>query len=475
MQIRNILARMTRLDVLGKTPPLSSDEIEAVRVAKARHNLRMARFTVVAALLPSFGLVLVDVDRYRQGLLHQSLLYQALFLAHVLFVGAVLSGLRYLTSRDKPIGPDGVRGLNGFLLAFLGAVVVLSLFGIVERGSTTILSIALMLINLVFRLPIRILVAVNVALLMIACLLRLNYGGGFSSTVIGLIELTTLSLVTMIAGSGLTRQMMANVLSELHESKGKQQLQTELDIAARMQQILLPRRWPDSSAFSLFGVMQPAHSVGGDFFDHFALDDGRHVLSIADVCDKGVAAGLFGMMCKSVSRSALIRSTDIAEAFTTINAELCHDNEDAMFVTFAGVTYDSETGNVRLVNAGHVDPLILRSDQSPEWVRAPRCPALGMLPGRRFEALDLHLRPGDVLLFMTDGVLESVNRDGERFGVARVEQALQNLRAKDSQACIQQLVDAVRRFSSGAEQFDDLTCLALMHRGDPDRLARTTA
>lgn len=473
MRFKDLFARLAQPRLISPATLLSSEEIEAVRVAKARHNLRMARFAVAAALLPCLGLLLVDIDRYQLGLLHASFLYQALLAAHVLFVSAVLSGLRYLPLREQSVGPDGVRRLNRFLILFLGSIVLLSLFGVIERGSTTILSIALMLLNLVFRLPIRILVVVNVILLMTACLLRLSYGGGFSSAVIGLIELTTLSLVTMIAGTGLSSQMTTIVLKEFHESQTKQELQSELEIAARMQHMLLPRRWPDSAAFSLFGLMQPARNVGGDFFDHFALGDGRHVLSIADVCDKGVAAGLFGMMCKSVSRSALIRSSDIAEAFTAINAELCQDNDDAMFVTLAGATYHPMTGVVRLVNAGHIDPLVLRADQQRlEWVKAPRCPALGMRPGRQFEALNLQLEPGDVLLFMTDGVLEAVNRDGEQFGVARVEQALQGVQARDANECIQALVDAVHRFASGVEPFDDLTCLALMHRGVPAVLTR---
>ena len=475
VHIKSLVTRLTHLNSPGALPPLSSAEIEAVQTAKARHNLRMARFTVAAALIPSFGLVLVDIDRYRQGLLHQSLLYQALLVVHVFFIAATVSGLRYMPLREPVIGPNQVRGLNRFLIAFLGSIVALSLFGILERGSTTILSIALMLMNLVFRLPIRMLVVVNVVLLTTACLLRLGYGGGFSSVVVGLLELITLSLVTMIAGAGLSRQMTTIVLNEFRESRGKQALQTELDIAARMQLMLLPRHWPDSSAFSLFGLMQPARDVGGDFFDHFALEDGRHVMSIADVCDKGVAAGLFGMMCKSVSRSALIQSDDIAEAFTAINSELCHDNDEAMFVTFAGMTYDPQSGRVRLVNAGHIDPLILRAGQGLEWVRAPRCPALGMRPGRRFEARDLQLNPGDVLLFMTDGVLEAVNREGEQFGVSRVEQAMQGLQARDARECIQALVDAVHRFASGVEQFDDLTCLALMHRGDSIPATQTTS
>ncbi len=92
------------------------------------------------------------------------------------------------------------------------------------------------------------------------------------------------------------------------------------------------------------------------------------------VCDKGVAAGLFGMMCKSVSRSALLRNASIEDAFASINAELCEDNEDCMFASCIGASYDPLTGSVHLVNAGHVPPLLIRAGGDLEWIQAPRAP-----------------------------------------------------------------------------------------------------
>jgi len=451
----------------GYPSGITADEREAVRRALQRHNLKMALFLMPAAVLAVLGLLMVDVERYQQGLLHSSTLHQALALSHGVFAIATLMGLRYYLPRWQTVSDGGIRGFTLFLVLLLGSIDAMSLLGIIDRGSTTLMSIALMLFNLVFRLPLRVVVVLNLILLPVACGLRLFYGVDFSSMLIGMLELLGLSAVTLVTGYGLSRQTVANVLGEFREARRHQALVGELEIAARMQRSLLPRRWPNSAAFSLFGVMEPAKNVGGDYFDYLTLNDGRQVLIIADVCDKGVAAGLFGMMCKSVSRSALLRNASIEDAFASINAELCEDNEDCMFASCIGASYDPLTGSVHLVNAGHVPPVLIRASGDLEWIQAPRAPALGMRAGRVFGAVEFQLAPGDTLLLMTDGVTEAMNAAGEQFGAARVEAALRGLHVETPQVCIQRLTDAVAFFVSKVEQSDDVTCLALVHKGAP--------
>ena len=464
---RRLVAALAGIGGDGYPAGLKADERDAVHHALQRHNLKMALFLLPAAVLAVLGLVMVDIERYQQGLLHRSTLHQALALVHGVFAIATLMGLRYYLPRWQTVSATGIRGFTLFLVLLLGSINAMSLLGIIDRGSTTLMSIALMLFNLVFRLPLRVVVGLNLILLPVACGLRLFYGVDFSSVLIGMLELLGLSVVTLVTGYGLSRQTVANVLGEFREARRHQALQGELDIAARMQRSLLPRRWPDSAAFSLFGVMEPARNVGGDFYDYLTLNDGRQVLSIADVCDKGVAAGLFGMMCKSVTRSALLRCASIEDAFVSTNAELCEDNEDCMFASCIGASYDPVTGRVHLVNAGHVPPLLIRASGELEWIQAPRAPALGMRAGQSFGSVEFQLAPGDTLLLITDGFTEAMNAAGEEFGAARVEAALRGLHVETPQACVKRLTDAVAVFVSKVEQSDDVTCLALLHKGTP--------
>lgn len=445
---------------------LTVRELEGVRSALLRHNLKMVWFLMPVAVLATLGLVFVDVERYRQGLLQHSLPHQALAVAHGLFLIATLMGLRYCVPRWHEAGLRSNGWFGLFLTLFLCSLIAMSLLGIIDRGSTTLMSIALMLMNCVFRLPLPVVVAVNLFVLPVACVLRFVYGAGFASVLIAMLELTSLTLITLVAGYGLSRQTVLNVLGELREARRSQKYMEELEIAARMQRSLLPRQWPSNAVFSLFGLIKPAKDVGGDFFDHFALSDGRHAMILADVCGKGVAAGLFGMMCKAEARSAIVHQASIEEAFTIINQHLCTDNEECMFVTCVGVSYDSFTGIVQLVNAGHIPPLLIRANGELHWVSAPRCPPLGVRAGRQFGSVEFQLEPGDSLLFMTDGVTEAVNAAGEEFGLKRVEDTLRGVQITDPKLTVVKLTEVIASYANRMEQSDDIACLSLLHKGE---------
>ena len=438
-----------------------------MRSALRGHNLKMARFLMPVAVLATVGLAFVDVERYRQGLLQHSPLHQVLALTHGVFLIATLMGLRYFFPRWHT---EGLRGDSRFVLflAFLfSALIAMSLLGIIDRGSTTLISITLMLMNLVFRLPLPVIVVVNLFVLPSACILRFIFGAGFASVLIAMIELMALSVITAVTGYGLSRQTVVNVLGELREARRSQKYMEELEIAAQMQRSLLPRQWPSNAAFSLFGVIKPAKDVGGDFYDHFALSEGRHAMIIADVCDKGVAAGLFGMMCKTESRSAILHHTSIEEAFAAVNQHLCTDNDECMFVTCVGLSYDPSTGVVHLVNAGHIPPLLIRASGEAHWVNAPSSPPLGVVAGRQFGSIEFQLDPGDSLLLMTDGVTEALNPAGEEFGFKRVEQALRGVQVTDAKLSIVTLTEVIDGYSRHIEQTDDIACLSLLHKGSP--------
>ncbi|MFZ9406337.1 MAG: PP2C family protein-serine/threonine phosphatase [Burkholderiaceae bacterium] len=454
-----------RLSGDGSLTRLNQQDLDGVRGALLRHNLKMVWLLMPVAVLATVGLVLVDLERYAQGLLGQSPTYQALALAHGIFMIATLMGLRYYLPRWHGQGLQGDRGFIVFLTAFLGSIIAMSLLGIVDRGSTTLMSIALMLMNCVFRLPLPVLVVVNVVVLLAACVLRLIYGSGFTSTLIAMLELMSLSVVTLVAGFGLSRQTVMSVLGELREARRSQRYSEELEIAARMQVSLLPKHWPKNPEFSLYGFIKPAKEVGGDFFDHFSMSQGRHAMIIADVCDKGFASGLFGMMCKTEARSSMLHHASIEEAFDVINEDLAADNEECMFVTCVGLSYSPSTGMVHLVNAGHVAPLLIKADGEAQWVKAPRCPPLGVRSGRRFESIVFKLEPGDALLLMTDGVTEALNAAGQEFGMARVLEALRGVRVTDPSICINTLNEVVADYTRGVEQSDDIAYMSLLHRG----------
>ncbi len=243
-------------------------------------------------------------------------------------------------------------------------------------------------------------------------------------------------------------------------------LRKELDIAARLQQAILPRQWPQDTRYSLWGAMQPAKDIGGDFYDHFPLGDGRRGLVVADVSGKGVSAGLFGMVSKTQLRSlATHRLLGPATTLSEVNEALCVDNDAAMFVTAFYAQYDPVDGTLSYTNAGHPPPLLVRKDGAQSWLGRADGPALGVVEGARYGERSVTLEPGDMLVIFTDGVSEAMDLAGREFGLPQVGTRFEHSETNSAREAVEHLQAAVAAFSAGAEQADDITCAVLFCHG----------
>ncbi len=249
-------------------------------------------------------------------------------------------------------------------------------------------------------------------------------------------------------------------------------LQREIDIAARLQQDILPRQWPMDVRYSLWGAMQPAKDIGGDFYDHFPLQEGHRGLVVADVSGKGVSAGLFGMVSKTLLRLlATQRMLPPGEALAEANDALCADNDTAMFVTAFYGQYDPSTGELVYANAGHPPPLLLRAAGSSEWLGRAQAPAMGVVEGAAYPQQSVTLAPGDCLLVFTDGVSEAMDLGGREFGLPRLAAVFAGGEGAGPEAlagarvAVERVQRAVAAHAAGAEQADDITCVALQCHG----------
>jgi phosphoserine phosphatase RsbU/P len=239
-------------------------------------------------------------------------------------------------------------------------------------------------------------------------------------------------------------------------------LRKELDIAARMQQSILPRHWPQDPRFGLWGMTAAAREVGGDFYDHFAIDPQRIGLVVADVSGKGIAAGLFAMVSKTLLRAVAVqRQAAPDEVAQHVNNGLCVDNDSSMFVTAFFAQYEPPTGRLAYVNAGHPPPLLVDAKGAARWLPARGGCAFGVMDDAPYAQAEIQLAPGELLLMFSDGVNEAENAQGEPFGLERVLALYQGRPVVDAREAVQRLVDCVQSFASGVEQFDDITCLAL--------------
>ena len=238
-------------------------------------------------------------------------------------------------------------------------------------------------------------------------------------------------------------------------------LQNELDVASKMQQSILPTSFPETPEFEIYGNMNPARNVGGDFYDLIPMDNGRVGLCVADVSDKGVPAALFMMSSRTLLKGSAIGMGDPGGVLSEVNTLLTENNETMMFVTLVYALYDPETGSLTYANGGHCNPLVVHPDGSSTELALTGGVALGVMPGLDYHEDSATLNPGDTLILYTDGVSEAMNAAGEEFGVERLQQLFADQPPSSARAAIEAIMQAVSDFAGDTPQSDDVTCLVL--------------
>jgi len=238
-------------------------------------------------------------------------------------------------------------------------------------------------------------------------------------------------------------------------------LQNELDVARKMQQSILPTRFPRGADYESFGGMAPALDVGGDFYDVMRLENDCIGLAIADVSGKGVPAALFMMSSRTLLKGAAIGSQQPGAVLREVNDLLCEDNDAMMFVTLLYAVYDPATGELTYANGGHNTPLILHADGTSSELPLTGGVALGVMDDMDFEQGSITLAPGDALVLYTDGVTEAMNGEHEELGMERLQEILAATSSRSPEEINRSIFNGIRAFAGGAPQSDDITCLTL--------------
>ncbi len=242
-------------------------------------------------------------------------------------------------------------------------------------------------------------------------------------------------------------------------------LNNELSLANKIQQSILPTVLPRTDKFEIFGRMEPARDIGGDFFDVFRLSDTQTGLAIADVSDKGIPAALFMMSSRTLLKGSAIGDPNPDRVLGEVNMLLNQENPAGMFVTVLYAIFDHRNSTVTFANGGHNLPLLVKSDGSSSYLGLPSGIALGVFDGFEYEVTECQLTPGDHLVLYTDGVTEAMNVDGDLFGEDRLQEIIKESVDRKERDLTRPIVEAVHVFSSGVPQSDDITCLTLTIRG----------
>ncbi|MCR5074098.1 MAG: SpoIIE family protein phosphatase [Clostridiales bacterium] len=248
----------------------------------------------------------------------------------------------------------------------------------------------------------------------------------------------------------------------------KERISTELDLATRIQDDMLPNSFPafpERNDFDIYANMDPAREVGGDFYDFFLIDEDHFCMLIADVSGKGIPAALFMMAAKIILSNNALSGKSPAEILEQTNSVICKSNREEMFVTVWIGILEISTGKLKAANAGHEYPAVRHADGMYEMFHDPHGLVIGGMEESRYKEYELTLEPGSNLFLYTDGVTEAADRDGNRFGEDMLLRALNAEPDGTPEEILGTVRKAVDEFVKDAEQFDDLTMLCMKYSG----------
>lgn len=239
----------------------------------------------------------------------------------------------------------------------------------------------------------------------------------------------------------------------------REELKHGLEIAVEIHRAMLPMEAPKVKNYQILGFEQSCEAVGGDYYDHIALPDGRVWLVVADVAGKGYPAALTVANLRAMLHALAHLELPFEKAAEYINNTLCETLTGGRFVTLFLAKLQPESNSLLWLNAGHVPALLCRNEGIDSFEASS--PPMGLQPDLKFEVSEYALEKGDVLLVYSDGVTEARDHDSdEMFGERRVKQWLAKHDKLDVGVLSEQLQDELNDFGKLAAD-DDVTMLWL--------------
>ena len=287
----------------------------------------------------------------------------------------------------------------------------------------------------------------------IGALQLLNKPSAFTETDAGLLGLLAHFAANAIEGERLRR-----------EALGAKLMKHELSLAHDVQARLLPENPTGVYGLDCVGFCRPAQSIGGDYYDLLPLRDGSFAVTLGDVSGKGIPAAVMMASIQTLLRSLLQREAGnpdgMPQMMTDLNETLYTSSTAERYSTlFCGVI-SPDRSYLTYVNAGQVQPLLLHADGTLERFTESGMP-VGMMPFASYEHCKVALRPGDLLVVVSDGMVEACNEAGDFWEEEEVDRVVQAHKGSRLHALTEELCHAVDCFAGEAKQYDDMTVVAV--------------
>lgn len=241
----------------------------------------------------------------------------------------------------------------------------------------------------------------------------------------------------------------------------KARIETEVDVAQRIQKDLVPVLKIRKDTFELYGKTISASKVGGDYCDAVDLKDNRFITAVGDVSGHNVVAGVMMSMLKIAFRTELLYQTDTEQLTASLNKSIYDHKHKNMFLSLLIALLDPIERSITVVNGGH-PPLIHFSakDKSINEVRTGDI-ALGLQRNASFKSHTFHYKPDDIMVLLSDGLLETVNASGKELGIEPVFDTIQKHSHRSASDIYNGLLDLSKKFRGNIPQRDDITIVVI--------------
>jgi sigma-B regulation protein RsbU (phosphoserine phosphatase) len=209
----------------------------------------------------------------------------------------------------------------------------------------------------------------------------------------------------------------------------------------------------------------PARAIGGDLYDFIPYSLSRLGIAIGDVSGKGAPAAIYAALVSGILRSHAPIEPGPAEMLRAVNLSLAERRIEAQFVSLIYAVWDDEHRTLDVANSGLPRPIHVRAGKN-HVIEATGLP-LGLFDDANYDEFRFKMKPGDVFVFFSDGILDARNRRGELFGRGRVEKLITECGGSSADCVVDILFKAVAEHSAGVETFDDQTVVAIKVKDNP--------
>ena len=242
----------------------------------------------------------------------------------------------------------------------------------------------------------------------------------------------------------------------------EQQLERDIAMAREVQLRLLPPAAPEHAHAEMAVRFLPARTIGGDLYDFVDYGPGQTAIVLGDVSGKAAPAALFAALVSGIMRSAALHRPGPAQMLALLNDALQERRLESQYVTMLFALWNDETRTLQVANSGAVQPVFCRAGQS-QTVRAEGLP-LGLFPDVTYDELHVTTEHGDAVVFISDGILDAENEEGEMYGEERLVGLLCSLREQPAARIAEAIMADVTRFQGSRDRFDDETIIVLRVR-----------